>query len=228
MFMDDRRSKEYRGSQQKTDSRKIHLLVVLSVIILILPVLFLLWLKVHFAYNEGYDSPEKLMVVFQQCESDFENAKLVFAQLPEHAIEGAEDYSCNTIIRSADCSVSSDSNTHKRNLVQRTYKTLSIASPIPYTESEYEQIYSAANPLFQKLSLDRIIIFPDRKQVYFVVFDDNRELVGHADVIMYDANTEVLESNVLDEYIAALISQRQPVVLEMIKKGWIVFSQAET
>ena len=113
-------------------------------------------------------------------------------------------------------------------MIQRTYKTLTIASPIPYSESEYEQIFSVASPLIEKLSLDRIIIFSDRKQIYFVVFDDNREWVGHADIIMYDANTEVLEGNALNEYISALASERQPVVLEMIQKGWIVFSQGET
>ena len=229
MLMNDRRSKEQCGSEQTSGSRKRLLLVVFFFVILILPIiLFLLWFRVHFAYDEGYDSPEKLMRVYQQYEDDFQNAKQAFSQLPEHSIEGAEEYYCDTIIRSANRFVSSDSDTYESFLIQRTYKTLSIASPIPYSESEYEEIFSVASPLMQKLSLNRIIISSNRKQVYFVVFDDNREFVGHADVIMYDANTEVLEGNALDEYIAELVSQRQPVDLEMVQKGWIVFSQGES
>ena len=228
MLMDDRRSKEDRGTEPKSGSRKRLLLAVFFSVILILPViLFLLWLRARFAYDEGYDSPQKLRRVYQQYESDFQNAKQVFTQLPEHAAEGAEDCR-DTIIRSADGFVSSASDAGESNLMQRTYKTLQISSPIPYSESEYEQIYSAASPLMEKLSLDRIIVFSDRKQIYFVVFDDNREWVGHADVIMYDANIEVLEGKALDEYIAELVSQRQPVELELVRKGWIVFSQGES
>lgn len=220
---------EYQCSERKSGSLRKYWLVVLFFVILLLPIiLFLLWFSVHFEYDEGYDSPEKLMHVYQQYESDFKKAELVFTQLPDHSIEGEENYYRKTIIRSTDRFETSKAANYESNLIQRTYKTLQISSPIPYSESEYEQIFSVASPLIEKLSLDRIIIFSDRKQIYFVVFDDNREWVGHADIIMYDANTEVLEGNALNEYISALASERQPVVLEMIQKGWIVFSQGET
>ena len=220
---------EYQCSERKSGSLRKYWLVVLFFVILFLPIfLFLLWFSMHFEYDEGYDSPEKLMHVYQQYAPDFQKAELAFTQLPDHSIEGEENCYRETIIRSAERSVRSDSNNYESSLIQRTYKTLTIASPIPYSESEYEQIFSVASPLIEKLSLDRIIIFSDRKQIYFVVFDDNREWVGHADIIMYDANTEVLEGNALNEYISALASERQPVVLEMIQKGWIVFSQGET
>lgn len=220
---------EYQCSERKSGSLRKYWLVVLFFVIMFLPIfLFLLWFSMHFEYDEGYDSPEKLMCVYQQYKSDFQNAMQVFTQLPTHEQKNLESDYKETIIRRADRFETSNLSANENKLIQQTYKTLLISSTIHYSDIECEQIYLAANPLMQNLEIDRIMIWPDSKEIYFVIFDDNREFVGHADVIAYDPNTEILEGNDLRDYIATYVSQRQPVELEIIEKGWIAFSQGET
>ena len=177
--------------------------------------------NIRFRYTQRYASPEKLTEVFQKYEAEFETAKEELRRLKEHQI--SEDG--NILICDADHWDPSSQGRGSRNIINRSYQTVWISSYVSFSESEYEQMYEAVAPLFRKLSLKNVLISSDRNQIFFTVYSDSASWGGHYDVVLYDATTETLEGEALNEYIDSFVMPRRPIDYAIIKAGWIAYSQ---
>ena len=184
--------------------------------------------NIRFRYTQRYASPEKLTEVFQKYEAEFETAKDILVQLPVYSTNKEDEQFCKIILHRADNWNPSDARESEKKMLNRRYRELWISSFSSYSDEELKHIYDGVIPLFHAPSLENIVVWPNRGQVYFTVYDDNRQFVGHADIILYDMTSESLNGQALKEYIEVFSQNRNPIVLDMIKTGWIAYSQGDS
>lgn len=183
--------------------------------------------NIRFRYTQRYASPEKLTEVFRTYEAEFENAKDILIQLPLNSTNKTDEQFYKTILHRADNWDPSVANESESKMLIRKCQDFWISSFFPYSDEELKLISDAVSPLFHTLPLENIAVFPNQGKVFFIVYNDNRQFIGHADIILYDKTSEILKGQALQEYIEAFSQNRSPIDLALIKAGWIAYSQGD-
>ena len=157
-------------------------------------VMLMICVFLHHQYVHRYDSATKLAAVYDRNQSAFQTAREVLCELPSHAhvITEGEDpltyyYSQTAILREKGWDPS-----HYWACC-RKIDALWICSCIPFTDEEYDTIYSAVTPIFDRLSIDAIFVSPARDFVDFTLHINSGTWSGFQDCIFYDSTITALD-----------------------------------
>lgn len=182
-----------RSKWNSISSRSKALTCVITILAMLMIVVFL-----HHHYVHRFDSAANLAAAYHRNQSAFQTAREALSDLPSHedVISGDEDpltyyYSQTVIMREKEW----DPRDHWA--CCQKIDDLWICSCIPFTDDEYDTIYRAVFPLFDRLSMDAIYVSPARDFVDFTLHENSGTWSGFRDCIFFDASFETLD---IEEY----------------------------